>query len=308
MRTAYIDTLHNLSAQNSNIMCLISDNGAIVYDKYREDFPEQFVNCGIAEANMLGMAAGLSSCGRIPFVYTIGPFLVMRVFEQVRNDLCLQKANVKLVAIGGGFVYSNLGPTHHTIEDYAVLRVLPGMTIFSPADEYEVQQATKAAVEIDGPVYMRLGRNKVPRIHNGEDFGFVPGKGIIMREGTDLTLVATGLAVHDALLAADILSNSGINTAVLNIHTVKPLDNDLILSHAEKTGRVLVVEHHSTIGGLGSAVCELVAEKGLPTKVLRLGVPGVFVDKYGEYEELLKYYKLDADGITGVARNFMEGI
>lgn len=308
MRTAYIDTLHHLSAQNANIMCLISDNGAIVYDKYRAAFPEQFVNCGIAEANMLGMAAGLSSCGRIPFVYTIGPFLVMRVFEQVRNDLCLQKANVKLAAIGGGFVYSNLGSTHHTIEDYAILRVLPGMTIFSPADEYEVQKVTEAAVAIDGPVYMRLGRNKVPKIHQGENFGFVPGKGIVMREGGDLTLVATGLAVYDALAAADILSAAGINTAVLNIHTIKPLDSDLILNFAEKTNRVLVVEHHSIIGGLGSAVCELIAEHGLPAKVLRLGIPGVFVDKYGEYEELLRYYKLDADGIAEVARNFMGGI
>lgn len=306
MRTAYIDTLHRLSAVDERIMCLISDNGAIVYDKYRQDFPGQFLNCGIAEANMLGVAAGMSSCGLVPFVYTIGLFLVMRVFEQVRNDLCLQKPNVKLVAIGGGFVYSNLGSTHHTIEDFAVLRVLPDMTIFSPADEYEVRCATEAMVSIRRPVYMRLGRNKVPCIHYDSDFGFVPGRGIIMREGqSQLTMVATGLAVYDTMKAAELLVSGGIDATVINIHTVKPLDEDLILTYAEKSRHLIVVEHHSIIGGLGTAICELLAEKGLPVTVKRLGIPGVFVDKYGEYEELLSHYGLDAEGIAASARRLM---
>jgi transketolase len=306
MRTAYIETLSLLASDSKDICCLISDNGAIVYDDFRHRFPSQYLNCGISEAAMIGVAAGMSSCGHIPFVYTICPFLVMRAYEQVRNDLCLQKMNVKMVGIGAGFVYSNLGPTHHGIEDFAVLRVLPDMTIFSPADEYEVKAAVRAAVETKGPVYIRLGRNKVPQIHKDMDFGFDGMRGLVLREGSDLTIAATGLSVYYALQAAERLAQQGISVAVLDFPVIKPLDGELLCRYAHKTGFVLSVEQHSITGGLGSIICEQLVENGIQSRLHRLGVPDVFVNKYGSYEELLRYYNLDTEGITDAALRLMD--
>jgi transketolase len=306
MRTAYIETLSLLASDSKDICCLISDNGAIVYDDFRHRFPSQYLNCGISEAAMIGVAAGMSSCGHIPFVYTICPFLVMRAYEQVRNDLCLQKMNVKMVGIGAGFVYSNLGPTHHGIEDFAVLRVLPDMTIFSPADEYEVKAAVRAAVETKGPVYIRLGRNKVPQIHKDMDFGFDGMRGLVLREGSDLTIAATGLSVYYALQAAERLAQQGISVAVLDFPVIKPFDGELLCRYAHKTGFVLSVEQHSITGGLGSIICEQLVENGIQSRLHRLGVPDVFVNKYGSYEELLRYYNLDTEGITDAALRLMD--
>ncbi|MDE7185640.1 MAG: transketolase [Lachnospiraceae bacterium] len=284
MRTAYLDTLYDLTSKDKRVYALISDNGAIVYDRYRRDLPDQYLNLGISEANMLGMAAGMASCGKIPFAYTIGAFLAYRAFEFIRNDICLQKQNVKIVGTGAGEVYSALGPTHHSTEDLGGLRSLPNLTILCPASPLEVRKATVAAYEMEGPVYLRLGTNKEPEIY-GEDYSFEVGKGVTVRDGADITLIGTGNIVKDLLDVADLLGQEGIGTRVVNIHTVKPLDRDIILQAAEETGKIITVEDHNVIGGLGSAVAEVIAESGRGVMFRRIGLQG-FSNGYGTYAEV----------------------
>ena len=223
MRTAYLDTLYELASRDKRVYALISDNGAIVYDKYRRDLASQYLNLGISEANMLGMAAGMASCGKIPFAYTIGAFLAYRAFEFIRNDICLQKQNVKIVGTGAGEVYSELGPTHHSTEDMGGLRSMPGLTILCPASPLEVKKATVAAYECEGPVYLRLGTNKEPEIYE-EDYQFEIGKGVTIKDGDDITLIGTGSILKDILDVAEALQKEGIRARVINIHTIKPVD------------------------------------------------------------------------------------
>ena len=287
MRTAYLDTLYELANKDKRVYALISDNGAIVYDKYREDLPSQYLNLGISEANMLGMAAGMASRGKIPFAYTIGAFLAYRAFEFIRNDICLQKQNVKIVGTGAGMVYSALGPTHHSTEDLGGLRALPNLTILSPASPLEVKKATTAAYGQEGPVYLRLGTNKEPEIYQ-EDYRFEIGKGVTLREGNDATLIGTGSILKDILDAAELIEGRGIHTRVINIHTIKPIDKEIILQAAEETGRIVTIEDHNVIGGLGSAVAEVVAESGKGVKFKRIGLGG-FSQGYGTYAEVKEY-------------------
>ena len=284
MRNAYLEKLYELSAKDANVLALISDNGAIVYDKYRADFPSQYMNFGIAEANMIAAAAGMTVRKKIPFAYTIGAFLAYRAIEFIRNDVCYQKRNVKIVGIGSGCVYANLGPTHHATEDIGILRTMPNLTIFSPASPEESKKVTQAAYEIDGPVYIRLGRNGEPEIYEKE-YNFVAGKGIELRKGTDITLVGTGTTVFDLLKVSDTLKDRGISARVINIHTLKPFDEEIICKAAEETKAVLTVEEHSIYGGLGGAVAEIIAEKNLNVKFKRMGLTN-FAKGYGSYEEL----------------------
>ncbi len=286
MRNDYLAQLYDLAKDDKNILALVADNGAIVYDRYRKDFGDRFINFGISEANMISVAAGLASCGKIPFTYTISCFLTMRAFEQVRNDVCLQKMNVKLVGIGGGFVYSNLGPTHHATEDIAVMRVLPNMTIFSPADGLEARKVTSAAAAIDGPVFIRLATGSGPEVYT-QDYDFQVGKGVILREGKDVTIIATGGIVHEVLKAVDELEKKGISPLLINMPTIKPIDKEIIIQAASSTGAILTVEEHSIIGGLGSAVAEVISEES-SDKVMfkRMGLGGVFPSGYGSYQEM----------------------
>lgn len=284
MRTAYLDTLYDLAGKDGRVYALISDNGAIVYDRYRRDFPDQYLNLGISEANMLGMAAGMASCGKIPFAYTIGAFLAYRAYEFIRNDICLQNQNVKIVGTGAGEVYSALGPTHHSTEDLGGLRALPNLTILCPASPVEVKKAAIAAYEYDGPVYLRLGTNKEPEIY-GKEYLFEIGKGVVVRDGCDITLVGTGSILKDILEAADLLEEEGIHVRVINIHTIKPLDREIILQAAEETGRMITIEDHNIIGGLGSAVAEIIAESGKGVLFERMGLKG-FSSGYGSYGEV----------------------
>ena len=210
MRNAYLSTLYQLAKSNKNILALVADNGTIVYDKYREDFTGRFINFGISEANMISVAAGLASCGKVPFAYTIANFLTFRAYEQIRNDVCLQKMNVKIVGIGAGFVYSDLGPTHHSTEDIAVMRVLPEMIILSPSDPLEAVKATNAAAHIVGPVYLRLATGGTPKIYES-DYVFEVGKGVTLREGNDMAIIATGSIVHEAVQAVNELEELGIS-------------------------------------------------------------------------------------------------
>jgi len=306
MRNAFIAELYELAGEDERVLALVADNGAIVYDKYRQRFPDRFINFGIAEANMVAAAAGMASCGKIPFAYTISGFLTMRAFEQVRNDVCLQRMNVKLVGIGAGFVYSDLGPTHHATEDISLMRSLPGMTVLSPADDREAAKCTRAAAEIDGPVYLRLGTGKSPVVYQ-EDCDYRLGKGVTLRQGEDVTIIATGGIVHEVLLAANQLEEEGLSVRVINIHTVKPIDHKIILEAAKETGAVLTVEEHTILGGLGSSVAEVLMEGGCGgVRFRRLGLDGVFPAGYGSYQEMKEINGLSQGHIVEAARRLAE--
>lgn len=295
MRTAYLDTLYDLASKDKKVYALISDNGAIVYDKYRKDLGAQYLNLGISEANMLGMAAGMASCGKIPFAYTIGAFLAYRAFEFIRNDICLQKQNVKIVGTGAGEVYSALGATHHSTEDLGGLRSLPNLTILSPASPLEVRKATIAAYEYDGPVYLRLGTNREPEIYTG-DYPFEIGKGVTVREGKDITLIGTGSILKDVLDAAEMLQDIGVDARVINIHTIKPIDKEIIDQAIIETGKIVTIEDHNVIGGLGSAVAEVIAEYGSGVTFRRLGLHG-FSEGYGTYAQVKAKNGIGVDSI-----------
>lgn len=284
MRNAYLNTLYELAKKDNRIYALISDNGAIVYDKYRKDLSEQYLNLGISEANMIGMAAGMASCGKIPFAYTIGAFLAYRAFEFIRNDVCLQKQNVKIVGTGAGEVYSALGPTHHSTEDLGGLRTLPNLVIICPASPMEVKKATIAAYEHKGPVYLRLGTNKEPEIYN-HDYNFEIGKGVMIRDGKDITLIGTGSILNDIITVAEKIEQEKIYARVINIHTVKPIDKDIIYKAIKETGKIIVIEDHNIIGGLGSAVAEVIAEFGREVKFKRIGLLD-FSNGYGTYAQV----------------------
>ncbi|MEA1961534.1 MAG: transketolase C-terminal domain-containing protein [Bacillota bacterium] len=306
MRNAYLTALYALAENNPHVVAVVGDNGAIVYDQFRMDFPGQFMNFGISEANMVTACAGLASCGKIPFVYTIAPFLTMRAYEQVRNDVCMQNQNVKLVGTGAGFVYSSLGPTHHGTEDLAVMRVLPNITIFSPASPMEAQKATLAAYAIHGPVYLRLGTNRETEIYK-EDYIFEPGKGITLKEGNDLTIIVTGSIARDALEAAEGLDKMGIITRVINIHTIKPLDQEIILRAAIETGAIISLEEHNLIGGLGTAVAEVLMENGANSVCFRrMGLIESFAQGYGNHQDLKEINAVSRKDIIRIAREMFE--
>ncbi len=307
MRNSYLSVLYSLAKKDRRIMALISDNGAIVYDQYRADFPEQYLNCGISEANMIGVAAGLASCGKIPFAYTISNFLVYRAFEQIRNDVCLQKMNVKLVGIGAGFVYSNLGPTHHGTEDIALMRSLPNMTVFSPCDPLETRKVTLAAAEIDGPVYIRLATGGSPVIYE-KDYDFVLGRAVELRPGRDITLVSTGSMVHEVLQAAIELGKQGVSAGLINIHTIKPIDREAILDAARRTGCILVVEEQNLNGGLGGAIAEALMDgQAGPCRFRRLGLQDKFTEGYGTYDDLKELNGLSRAHIMAAALDMLKG-
>lgn len=303
MRTAYIDTLYNLACNDKRVYALISDNGAIVYDKYRKDLSEQYLNLGISEANMLGMAAGMASCGKIPFAYTIGAFLAYRAFEFIRNDICLQKQNVKIVGTGAGEVYSTLGPTHHSTEDLGGLRALPNLIVLCPASPLEVKKATIAAYQYEGPVYLRLGTNREPEIYNN-DYQFEIGKGITIKNGKDITLISMGSIVKDMLDVAEILEQEGIQARVINMHTIKPIDKEIIWKAIEETGRIVTIEDHNIIGGLGSAVAEVIAEAGKPVMFRRIGLQG-FSNGYGSYEQVKEMNGIGIENVLSSIKKWL---
>lgn len=303
MRTAYLDTLYELAQKDKRVYALISDNGAIVYDRYRRDLPDQYLNLGISEANMIGMAAGMASCGKIPFAYTIGAFLAYRAFEFIRNDVCLQNQNVKIVGTGAGQVYSALGPTHHSTEDLGGLRALPNLTILCPASPIEVKKATIAAYEHDGPVYLRLGTNKEPEIYE-EDYAFRIGKAVTIKEGNDLALIGTGSILNDLLEIAEELEPKRIRIRVVNMHTIKPLDGDVIRQAIDETGKIITVEDHNVTGGLGSAVAEVIAQYGKPVQFKAIGLIG-FSNGYGTYEQVKEQNGLGKNKIRETICNML---
>lgn len=305
MRNAYLNTLYDLASKDENVLSLVSDNGLIVYDDFRRDFPKQYFNFGISEGNMITAAAGMASCGKIPFAYTIGAFLAYRSFEFIRLDVCLQKLNVKIVGIGAGMAYSTLGPTHHATEDIAVLRALPNLTLFSPASPIEAKEVVKAAYRINGPVYIRLGTNNEPEIYD-ETYNFEVGKGIKIKEGKDITFVTTGSITYNALRVAKLLEGKNISVRVINIHTIKPFDKEIIEEAAKDTKRIITIEEHNIIGGLGSAVAEVIAEKGLAIKLDKIGLEDKFAIGYGTPVQVKEANCLDEKGIYNRICNILE--
>jgi len=297
MRNAYLEALYDLAKNNRQIMSLNADIGAIVFDKFKADFPDQFINFGVAEPNMISAAAGMASCGKIPFTYTIMPFITMRTYEQIRNDVCLQKMNVKIVGVGAGLVYSTLGPTHHAIEDIAIMKVLPNMTILSPADPLEAKKATFAAAQIEGPVYLRLGTSKEPTVYQ-HDYDFTIGQGVKLKDGKDATIIATGSIIHDALQAVEELEKEKISVRLVNIHTIKPIDKEIILHAAGETKAILTLEEHNVEGGFGSSVAEVILEGNCPpVKFKRLGINDCFCSFYGTHQELKSHYGIAKEDI-----------
>ena len=267
-------------------------------DTFRKAFPDRFINCGIAEGNMMGVAAGIAATGVPVFASSFAMFAAGRAFEQIRNSIGYPHLNVKICATHAGITVGEDGATHQCCEDLALMRVIPGMTVMCPADDREAKWAVRAALEIDGPVYIRFGRYAVPSVTDGQEFSL--GKGLVLREGTDVTLVATGLMVHLAIQAAQLLAEEGVSAAVIDVHTVKPIDRDLLAKYASRTGAVVTAEEHSVIGGLGSAVAEAVAET-CPVPVVRVGVDDRF-GKSGAVPALMEEYGLTAAAIADAAR------
>ena len=295
-RESYGNALAELGAQYPNLVVLDADlAGATKTSVFMKAFPERHIDCGIAEGNMMGVAAGLATAGKIPFASTFAMFAAGRAFEQVRNSIGYPHLNVKIGATHAGISVGEDGASHQCNEDIALMRTIPGMVVINPADDVEARAAVKAAIEHEGPVYMRFGRLAVPVINDPASYTFELGKGIVMQEGKDVTIVATGLEVSESLEAAKMLEADGILAEVINIHTIKPLDTDLIAASAKKTGKVVTVEEHSIIGGLGGAVAEALAEKA-PTKMLRIGVNDTFGES-GPAKALIKKYELDAKSI-----------
>ena len=296
-RDSYGNALVELGQEHDNLIVLDADLAAATKTgMFKKAFPDRHIDCGIAEANMTGIAAGLSTCGYVPFASSFAMFSAGRAFEQVRNSIGYPHLNVKIGATHAGISVGEDGATHQCNEDIALMRTIPGMVVINPSDDVEARAAVKAAYAYNGPVYLRFGRLAVPVINDTPDYRFEIGKSVRLRDGKDCTIIATGLCVSEALTAAEKLAEQGIDAQLINIHTIKPLDEELVIAAAKKTGRIFTVEEHSVIGGLGAAVCECLSEH-YPAKVTRIGVKDVFGES-GPAKELLHKYELDAEGIT----------
>jgi transketolase len=285
---------------------IVGDLGFGVVEPFAKRFPAQFLNAGVAEQNLTGVAAGMALMGRVVFTYSIANFPTLRCLEQIRNDVCYHRTNVKIVALGGGFAYGALGVTHHATEDLAVMRSLPEMTVVAPGDPIEAELATRAIIAHPGPCYLRLGRAGEPVLHDsGVDFEL--GKAIQLRDGTDLTIISTGGMLATALDAATQLDVRGISSRVLSMHTLKPLDEDAIAAAARETGAILTLEEHSRIGGLGGAVAEVLAEiEGIHVPFRRIGLPPGFAPLAGSQEYLRAAHGLGAESVVQTVLNLLE--
>lgn len=304
-RESYGNALAECGAEFPDLVVLDADlAGATNTGVFKKAFPDRHIDCGIAECNMTGIAAGLSTCGKIPFISSFAMFAAGRNFEQVRNSIGYPHLNVKIGATHAGITVGEDGATHQCNEDVALMRTIPGMTVIVPSDDVEAKAAVRAAIEMNGPVYLRFGRAAVPVINDRPDYKFEIGKGVLLREGKDVTIIACGITVASALDAAEMLAKDGIDAEVINIHTIKPLDEELVLASAKKTGKVVTAEEHTVIGGLGSAVCDCLSEKH-PTPVLRIGMQDTFGES-GPANALVEKYGLDGKGIYEKVKGFVK--
>ena len=299
MRQMCLNMVYELAKADERVFFIGSDLGVGVLDQFKNEMPDRFFMEGISEANVVGMAAGLALEGKIPYVNTIATFITRRCFEQLVNDLCLHNVNVRLIGNGGGLVYAPLGPTHLAIEDLAIMRAIPNMTVVAPADADEMRRFMPQTVDYPGPIYIRLAKGYDP-IVSTDAAPFQIGKAITMREGSDALIVTTGITLRHALQAADSLTEHGMRVGVLHVHTIKPLDTDAILGHATEVPAIVTVEEHTVVGGLGSAVAEVIAEAGFDPgkRFKRIGIPDVFPDQYGSQDSLMERYDITEARIT----------
>lgn len=306
MRNAYCRMLHKIMAKDPSVFALTADIGFRNFDAIRRDFPERFINVGVAESNMIGVAAGLTLSGKKVFVFTLAPFVTMRCFEQIRVDLCYQQLPVKIIGAGGGFVYGHQGTTHHAVEDVGILRTLPHMNIICPVDPIETSKAVKASMDVNGPVYIRIGRNNEPVLHE-KDYTFKMGESVLMCEGHDVTIIGSGTILKNALDAAAALKHENISVRVINMHTIKPIDRKRIIESARETKVILTIEEHSIIGGLGSAVAEVLAEEACGVvKFKRLGLNDVYCRIHADYLDLQKEHNLCKDAIGSSIKHLLK--
>ncbi len=304
-RESYGNALVEVGKEHEDLIVLDADlAGATKTGIFKKAFPERHWDVGIAEANMTGIAAGLATCGKVPFISSFAMFAAGRNFEQVRNSIGYPHLNVKIGATHAGISVGEDGATHQCLEDIALMRTIPGMVVINPADDVEARAAVHAAYDHVGPVYLRFGRLPVPVFNDEAAYKFEIGKGIVLKEGKDVTIFATGLCVNETVEAEKMLAKDGIDAEIINIHTIKPIDRELVVKSAQKTGKVVTVEEHSVIGGLGSAVCDVLCEEA-PTKVLKIGVNDVFGES-GPALELLHKYELDAEGIYKKVKAFVK--
>ena len=302
----YGEVLTQIGRQNERVLALTADLASSTkIGRFQKEFPERFINVGVAEMNMIGIASGLASVGFVPVVSTFAVFAAIRAGEFVRTDICYQKRNVKIVASHAGTSFGQAGTTHHCTEDLAIMRSFAGMTVIAPADSFETGKAVAAVIEREGPAYVRIGRSFEPPLHKSMDFDFEIGKAIELHSGTDITVIACGRTVLSALEAAEIAEQQGTTVRVLDMHTLKPIDEDAIIKAVTDTRRIITVEDHNVMGGLGSAVCEVIASSGKGCAVRRLGLQDEFAI-VGYPEDLLHHYKIDADGILEAIAEVMK--
>lgn len=290
--------------ENPNIVTVLVDSGTEEYDLVRRDMPDRIIECGIAEANAIGIAAGMASCGFMPIVYGMGAFLAYRAFEFIRNDVCMQNRNVKIVGSGGGIGYNNLGPTHHTTEDIAVMTALPNMCVLSPSTPLEVEPVMRQAINYAGPVYIRFGKAYEEEIFTEPPL-FEIGKASILREGKDVSICVTGSMIADVLKGAELLSQENIDVQVINMTTLKPVDKNIIVQAAKKTGRILVVEEHNYFGGLRSIVADVLVESGVPVSFKSIGFQDEYCFEYGWRQEIRKKFNISVEGIITKVREMI---
>jgi transketolase len=306
MRNAFLQTLFELAQQDHRLVFVTGDLGFRVVEPFMAQCPRQFLNAGVAEANMTSVAAGLALSGKIVFTYSIANFPTLRCLEQIRNDVCYHDANVKIVSVGGGFAYGAMGATHHAIEDLAVMRALPGLVVLAPGDPVETRAATRAVAAHPGPCYLRLGKAGEPTVHD-QPVDFQLGRALRLRDGRDATLFSTGGLLQTAVRAAEQLASRGIALRVVSMHTLKPIDTAAIQAALRETGALFTLEEHSVIGGLGSAVAEVVAETDPPrVPFRRLGLPSLFSPHIGSQEYLLAQHGLDATGVAHTIQTVLQ--
>jgi transketolase len=303
-RKTFGEALVEAGERYDNVLAISTDSSSgSGMSPFKERFPERHIEFGIMEQGTIGFAAGLATTGKIPFVVAIAPFVTARPFEMFRNDLGYMRQNVKVVGRCAGFSYSDLGSTHHSLEDIAILRTIPGVTIFNPGDPVEIKKVVHAACEIIGPIYIKIGKEKMPVLHK-EDYPFEAGKGVLMREGKDVTIIGTGTVLSKAFYATESLVKDGIDPGLIDLHTLKPIDRDIILNAARGTDCIVTVEEHYLAGGLGSAVAELLAREGVCARIKMIGINDEYV-KSGPYEELLSLYGLSAEQIAQTVKKFI---
>lgn len=306
MRKTCLNVLYELAKNDDRIFFIGSDLGIGTLQQFKEEMPDRFFMEGVSEANIIGMAAGMALEGKIPYVNTIASFLTRRCFEQILIDICLHKVNVRLIGNGGGLVYAPLGPTHEATEDLAIMRAIPNMTIVAPADADEMRRLMPQTVDYAGPIYIRLAKGYDP-IVTTDKIPFEIGKAIPIREGTDALIITTGITLRLALAAAEVLSKSDIDVSILHMPTIKPLDSEAVLDLAAPVKAIVTVEEHTIIGGLGSAVAEVLAEASFdkPKRFKRLGLPDVFPDEYGSQESLMARYDITSDNIVATVKELI---